>query len=210
MTTTIDEADSRIPTHQLTPQPATFGCRKTAAWGCGSIAVLIIVIVLGLGLLAETQLIPSTKAVKGHELRQATIQQLVDHGVLEADETVQYFYSVGFISYLEDGNLFTDRRVISYQSLDSDEPYLDAATFDEIAGLDISYSESFLDDSLIEVTLKNGDSFYLYVSAEEKGDRKFFKALEEKWASEGSPPEVPEESESDQPASDSPQSPTSD
>lgn len=199
MTMHSPQAQPSTLRQQFPPQPESSGCKKVALFGCVGLVVLTFVILLGLGLLIEAKFVPDTEAVRGNELREATIQELVENGVLEEGETIQYFYSAGLFSYLEDGNLFTDRRVISYSSLDSDDPFLEAATFDEIAALDISYSESFLEDSMIEVTRTSGDVFYLIVSAEEKGDRKFFKALEKRWRSEVPQEEEPEPDETESP-----------
>ena len=66
--------------------------------------------------LTEREL-PEDVSVRGWEIRAGTDGHVVHHmwvGVLEPGEKVLWFYSDGLLSIESDGNLLTDRRVVSY------------------------------------------------------------------------------------------------
>lgn len=56
-----------------------------------------------------------------------------------------------------------------------------SATYEEIAGLEFSQSDTWVDDSTIIVTKEDGEWFALIVSTGSQGDELFFKLLEETW-----------------------------
>ena len=106
---------------------------------------------------------------------------------LEPDEEVLYFYSAGLLSIREDGNLFTDRRVISYQELDGQLDLYDAA-YDDITSINFTPSNNMFEDSTITINLTNGDWFVLFISTESNGDDTFYQKLHELWQKRTTPP----------------------
>ncbi len=169
--------------HRLNPSPAPApGGSKLRTFGffAGSVAVLGFFSLMALGLAMELGFLPDTAVVSGSELRPSTVELLRSHRVLGEDESIRYFYSEGLLSVLEGGNFFTNSRVVSYADLTGDA-YFDSAPFEEVADIEIQYSESWLDDSVVTVYTDKGDSFFLIVSSEEKKDRVFFEALIETW-----------------------------
>ena len=152
--------------------------------GCGISLVLLV----GAGMaaaIARTALmasghVPDTSAIPGESLPAVTRDFLVDEGIVEPDEQVLYFYSDGFLALREDGNLFTDRRVISYWE-DDGELWIEEATYPEIAEVVPLYNEGFLANSEVTIERVEGDAFTLLVSNEDDHDERFVELLIETW-----------------------------
>jgi hypothetical protein len=143
--------------------------RSVAAAGVGSLLA---------GLMVLSAFGPATRALPAAEIPAAYVDTLVGAGILDPDEELEYFYSAGLFSILEDGNLFTDRRVISYETRDG-ELSLAAASYDEIRDIEVQYSTNALEDSLVTVATHDGDAFPLLVSAEDGRDKEFVARLEQ-------------------------------
>src|SRR5688572_949996 len=104
----------------------------------GSVALSLIgALLLALMLVDQFGLTPSTKVVAGTEMKSSDLRYLRSADIIEDDETVLFFYSTGLVSIRDEGNVLTDRRVISYES-DSDESKLAvaSATFGEIKNIE--------------------------------------------------------------------------
>ena len=156
--------------------------------GCGVCAGLGVLIVVGglvyLGVGIETGRIPDTVALPKSKIHSNYLKTLRELGIIAAGEEVQYFYSEGFLSIEEGGNLFTDSRVIAYQKDDEGLQIYEAA-YPQIAEVEFVPSESWLDDSTITVTTHDGEWFVLFVSSESQGDHLFYKRLKELWQQAG-------------------------
>ncbi len=152
------------------------GFESAIGWGAWSYAALAAGGILA-GLAMADLLGPSTRALRDSEIPSSYETTLVQADVLEPDEQIQFFYSGGFFSILEDGNLLTDKRVVSYETVDG-ELYVASAKYPEIRELDVQYSESFLDDTVITISTLSDDEFVLIVSAEDGRDKEFVSDLE--------------------------------
>ncbi|WP_269542512.1 hypothetical protein [Cerasicoccus fimbriatus] len=156
---------------------------KNIAIGCAVLFFgfigLILVGLFGLGYAIEKGYMPDATALAKGDINPRYISKLQEANIIDADEQVYYIYMGGFLSVLEDGNLFTDKRVISYESFDGQLDVYEA-TYPEIQSLDFEPGESWIDDSIITVNMKDGDWFILIVSAD-GGDKSFYNKLEETW-----------------------------
>jgi len=133
-------------------------------------------------ILSSFNVFPSSQVTEGNRVPSSHQRFLLDHGILQAEDELPYFYSVGLLSIRGDGNVLTDRRVISYyQSPETGELVVESATFDTIADVRARYSRNALDDTVLEISTGEDESFVLYLSAEEQGDRKFTDALLTRW-----------------------------
>jgi hypothetical protein len=147
----------------------------------------ILLSLLGAGLLALIfvdlfRLVPSTKVVPGSEMSSADLDYLRSAKIIESDETVLFFYSTGLFSMQDEGNVLTDRRVISYEKESEDSELTIAATpFARIKDIGVEYGESTFDDTIVTVTQEDDEEFLLLLSTEEKGDRRFVDRLMELW-----------------------------
>jgi hypothetical protein len=155
---------------------AGYGISLVLAFGLVAAATVTVTVLM------ETGHVPDTAAIPGEALPAATREFLVEQGLVEPDEQVLYFYSGGFLSLREDGNLFTDRRVISYfEGEDGDELVVEQASYPEIADVLVEYKEGYLADSEVTIVRADGDSFLLLVCNEEGHDRRFVERLIETW-----------------------------
>jgi hypothetical protein len=152
------------------------GFEPEARWNGWSYVTLAVGGILA-GLAVIDIFAPPTRALWQHEIPSSYQSTLVDAGVLEPEERIQMFYSAGFFSILEDGNLLTEKRVISYETTDG-ELYVASATYPEVQKFDVVYSKSILDYTAITISTVSGDEFILIVSTEDGRDRQFVSTLE--------------------------------
>jgi len=150
---------------------------KKIGIGCavliGGLFALIVMALMGLGFAMHTGHIPESAAMPKGKIHQRQLEELKSMKEVEADETVLFFYSDGFLSIREAGNLFTDKRVITYSEYD-DELFMESATYSEIESIEFTKSDSWLENSMIIVTKKDGDDMYLGIATEAKRDTLYF------------------------------------
>lgn len=158
--------------------------RRWPAVLAGSAAALVVAVVT-LGFVAESGLVPGTAVVSGEELRPGVRALLVEDGLIEEDEEILLFYSAGFLSYRADGNLLTDRRVVSYEERDG-ELWSAALGYEEIAAVEVEDPGGSLTDAVVGVYDEDGEGFLLLVSREADGLNRFLNRLEERRRAFGS------------------------
>ena len=163
---------------KITGKKIAIGCGVTV----GIVFISIIVLLMVVGYAIESGRLPDTAAIPASKLHARQINQLEQLNIIKPNEKVHYFYSAAFFSIENDGNLFTDERVISYQEFDGKLDMYEA-TYDEIASIDFQPSGNWMEDSTITITLKDDSWFMLYVSSESKGDISFHKKLMDIWKS---------------------------
>ena len=145
---------------------------KVLMWlGIALLAVLVLFTVL-----LELKVLPPTEVLKGDEVPDHYRRTLRELGVLEEGERVLYFYSGGLLSIREDGNLLTDRKVVSYCTED-EEFRVWSAAFHEIEDVQVEGADGWLDDTRVTVMLESGDEILLFLSTEDGRDEDFVKAL---------------------------------
>lgn len=176
-----------LPTH-LSPPPEDQPPPGRSWW-----RKIFLIVLFGLGGLAviayvafiwaiEVGRIPDTVCIPGAELSEHAEDFLRDAGIIERDEKVLFYYSEGVFSFGEDGNLFTDQRIISYwEDEDTGERIVLAGTYDQVVDIEFRQSDGLLESSTIVVTLADETTFALLVSSEEGGDRDFHQLLVKTW-----------------------------
>lgn len=129
-------------------------------------------------ILGTLYIIPPAKVVAGEHVPTYEVRFMRRLGALGPDEELKLFYSDHLWDYRADGNGLTDRRVFSYWKKDGDVgTQLKFAYFDEIADLDVKYSENPMENTLVTVTKAGGESFYLFLSIVERRDKTFVNLL---------------------------------
>lgn len=161
-----------------------FSWKVAAVVGClgclGLPFVVAVAMVLLFGIGIEAGFLPDSRARAGSELPSSVVEELRELGIVDADEPVLFFYSGAMLSIAGDGNLFTDRRVISYQTLEG-RLHVYEASWDEIEEIEFDDTDSWLEDSTITVQRKDGDWFLLIVANESRGDDAFYRELRDTW-----------------------------
>ena len=118
---------------------------------------------------STTNIIPGVTAVTGEKLWQKDVQFVQDLGVLDDGEPILVYYSMGLFSHREDGNIVTDRRLLSYAAGEGGETIYWSATYDEIISVHIFYSDSFWSET--EVLACTEDAWFgLFAGSEGKGE----------------------------------------
>ncbi len=157
---------------------------KKVLIGCGVAAgifvglIVLLLIVLGAGI--ESGFMPDSQALSRGKIPRPQLNELEEMGIVERGETVLFFYSGGLFSVEDDGNLFTDYRVISYQTFE-DEREVYSATYPEIVELVFEENDEWAGDSTILVEKTDGTLFTLVVSNEGSKDSLFYKQLHQLW-----------------------------
>ena len=141
--------------------------------------------VLVVGALMEViGILPSSEVQKGSEVSSFHLNALHKNEIIEPDEGIEYFYSNGLLSIIDEGSLLTDRRVITYFTDENDELKIYELYLNDIASVELLEKGTFMLPSIYKVINREGNWLPIVVSAEKRGDRKFVKALQSKITSE--------------------------
>lgn len=131
---------------------------------------------IGLGAVAAA-LGPPIAVSPGTKLQSRHARKLEKLGVLEQGEKVRLYYSSGFIDVSEGLVVLTDRQLVLYDS-ESNPPTL-KVPFAELAGLRVSYGESWVDNTTVWISLKDGSRHNFELATDDGGDREFVGALQD-------------------------------
>ncbi|WP_148707076.1 hypothetical protein [Marinobacter sp. F3R11] len=125
---------------------------------------------------------PSTMVVTGDSLWERDLRYLRNQEILAEDEDIIYFYSGGVLSIKEDGQFISEDYVTSY-GMDPEDGivYSAFAAYEDIERVDVKWSTSLLEDTVITISDVYGNEFELWVSSESGGDKKFVKELKRLW-----------------------------
>lgn len=121
---------------------------------------------------------PGTRVLSGKQTPARFVGQIRSLGVLEPDEQINYFYSDAFLNIEEGFYLVTDRKVVVYS-----EDFVDPAIvipYEDISRVDANYSNSWVRDSLITLTLVDGFDVSFPASPEGGGDKRMVEAINNK------------------------------
>lgn len=139
---------------------------------------LVSVPLLSFTVASSAGLIPSTQVVAGPMMSRSGLAFLEGAGIVEPDEEILYFYADGFISFAADGNILTDRRVISYwTNPGTSELLIESARLSEIAEVQV-FAGDFLTNTVVNVIRQDGTEFQIVLSTEAGGDQLFISRLE--------------------------------
>jgi hypothetical protein len=154
---------------------------KKVLIGCGlSLLATMTGCVALLGFLAykmETGEVPSTAVMEGSELK-SRVRSIIQNSVtLLEGEDIVFYYSGGLWNHTEDMNVITDQRVISFSEIDGNETYAEA-TYTEIQEIIPNFSESWWDDTTVDIYTTNNNFFSINLSPDEEGDRRVVQYME--------------------------------
>lgn len=123
---------------------------------------------------------PAAAVQRGSEMRDRDRAVLVSEGYVERGEDVLFFYSAGFLSVRSDGNVLTDRRVVSY-ALEGGERYHEAVAYEDIYGVEAEFGAAWTESTRVLVTTRRGDEVWLVLATEGGMDRAFVERLKHEW-----------------------------
>lgn len=171
---------NRLNASHPTAAGATFRPRHAAAIGLGAPILLFTVS-------STINLIPNSGIVPGWMLWNKEIRFLEQQELLQTNEPVRLFYSGAFLSFEDDGNFFTDRRVVSYWSDHFGDFHSEAAFFDEIEDIDATFSKRLWGESEVRILRADGSIFILVLSNQDHADVTFVNRLKQEWIGAKSP-----------------------
>ncbi len=144
-------------------------------------SALLVLLVASFGVLTMSGVFPSTEVASGSEMRQKDRVLLIETGIVQPKEDIRYFYSDGFFSILEDGNILTDQRVIRYVRDKTNVLKVYEFMFDEIQQVKLIEQGNAINPSIYEVLSFREDAWVrLSLSTEGGGDLAFIEALRNK------------------------------
>ena len=126
----------------------------------GGIITLLIVAAIVLFTAIETGFVPDTMVQTGDEISTRHLEQLREARVLKRGETVQYYYSEGFLDIAYGGTVMTDKRIIGYWTEDESVEVL-AYPLTSIVELVETEAGSEYVDAVYEITPYGDEDDYL-------------------------------------------------
>jgi hypothetical protein len=126
---------------------------------------------------SSLNLVPSTQVISGSIVWEWDREWMRDHGVLEPGEELLWFYSNGVLSIESDGNLLTDRRIVSYWEDELGAFFIEEAAFAEVKEIQQEPTESVLDPIVVTVERHDGSSFRIVLSDEDDRHQHFLRDL---------------------------------
>lgn len=158
--------------------PATMPLwRKIAVWSSVSITTAVVLFLFTFGMLIETGVVPSYEVEDHSSMPDRQVAQLRENSILAPGETIALYYSAGVTNIMEDGNIITNQRVISYWTDENEELQVIAASFSDLSEVEVLSKGDAMNDTVLRVTQTNGDSFQLFVTVEGNGDNRFYQNI---------------------------------
>jgi len=129
---------------------------------------------------SDTGLTAKDSVILGDKLYNHDLKYMQRKGIIKPGDKINYFYSDAFMFIRDDGNGFTERHVFSYWKEDG-KLYIETASYNEIKDISITWSESFIDDTIVKIIRKDKSEFLLYVAKTNKKDKTFGRELKKRW-----------------------------
>ncbi len=133
--------------------------------------ILIGLPIVGFLIASSTGVIPPTAVVAGADLSTRQVRMIREFAELEQYEQIDFFYS-NALSLRDDGNIITDKRVVSYHTDEIGTRHVAAAYFEQILSLHVRVG-SFFEPTFIMACMLDNEYLILLSGAQEKADRRF-------------------------------------
>ena len=148
---------------------------SAVGWSMASYAALVLGLVPFMAVAVTLFVLPSA-ILREAEIPSRDRNALVEAGVLDRDERLQYLYTTGVFSVLEGGSLLTDRRAVTYSSTYGDLRVV-AAAYREVEDIQVRHSGTWLRPTVITLTTTIGKRVRLEVSRMAGRDSEFVAQL---------------------------------
>lgn len=147
--------------------------------GCGAVFGSLLLAVCAFGLLIEAGALPKLEVVSGENVPSHQIQTLVDHGVLDKSDSIEYFYSYGMFSVADGGQFLTPTKLVVYEEFEG-VLFIYEMPYSDIESVELVTEGDFLEDSLYRVygnSKSDWDYIMMYLGVENGGDQVFIDRL---------------------------------
>ncbi len=129
-----------------------------------------------IGLLVIGNLSPETFIYTEKQIPKRFLKTVKSLGLLEEDETIQYFYSDGFLK-IEQGMYFVTDKNLTLYSTEWPEPSL-RIPLNELFYVEAEFNDSFFEDSYVTIASNDIEYAFFPLSSERGLDKKFVEYLE--------------------------------
>lgn len=144
-------------------------------------SVVVFILILGFVLMSTFGFIPSTRVQSNQEISKNDISILRQNGIVNDDDKVEFFYSQGFLSIMESGNVLTQDRVILYLTDENESVLVYEIPLSEITSVEMELQGDIFTESIYKVNTEDPDHWIkLFLSVEQNGDQKFINALQDR------------------------------
>lgn len=143
--------------------------------------LIIFLVVMGIGLMTMTGVLPSTEVQPGTKVLLSDKDTLISNTIISKDDHIEYFYSVGVTSIIEGGTVLTDDRVILYFTDEDQQIKVYEIYFNDIVSIKLVEMGNTINDSIYRINSNKPDAWLeIPLSTENRGDIKFIEALRER------------------------------
>tara|TARA_B110000093_G_C12840157_1_gene354888 strand:- start:7 stop:888 length:882 start_codon:yes stop_codon:yes gene_type:complete len=168
------------PTSEIQEEQKTFKLPKWIKYFLIPFVSFIFVILVCFTIFLEIGYLPSTKVVSGNDLPQRQKTTLINNSIINKNDDILYFYSEGFLSILDGGQLITQDSLISYQKDEDHLLQIWEMKLNNIKNIELQEDGSTFSDSVYKI-VGNDQSEYdfliILLSNENGGDTSFIDEL---------------------------------
>ncbi len=150
-----------------------------ARWRARSVALALLLAPFFVFMIASsTGHIPSTMVLKNTEISERYGDILEELGVVSADDSLLFYYTLGLFSIRGEGVVLTNNGVhVYWTDAFTGELKVEAVTYADIQVFDAEWSTNPLEDTIVRIYLRGGTRLQFELSAEEGRDREFVAEL---------------------------------
>jgi len=160
--------------------PAGAAERPWARYAVAAAIPAVVLMVSAGPVSARRGLTPAPTVVAGGDVPARHVAALRDAGYLEPGEEIVHFYSAGIGTILEDGNIQTDRRLVTYAQ-EAGGRFFDALAYESVVDLALSPWPGAPGLRAVRVVGDDGRWFVLFVPEADGQDTSFLRSIEERW-----------------------------
>ena len=168
------------PTSEIQEEQKTFKLPKWIKYFLIPFVSFIFVILVCFTIFLEIGYLPSTKVVSGNDLPQRQKTTLINNSIINKNDDILYFYSEGFLSILDGGQLITQDSLISYQKDEDHLLQIWEMKLNNIKNIELQEDGSTFSDSVYKI-VGNDQSEYdfliILLSNENGGNTSFIDEL---------------------------------
>lgn len=162
--------------------PSSEALRFNSRWRLRHVVTaLLMAPILFVLLASDIKFLPSDAVVTQAELMDRDLKFFYRQKLIVPGDDIQYFYSDAILSIRADGNGFTNERVFSYWEDADGGLAQEIALFEDVADIEVQFTESDWENTVITITRTDGSDFLLFVSNVNEGDALFVAELRARW-----------------------------